>query len=230
MFCTILGTVFGASVGTSLNHLATFAVLGFVGVRLFGGLRRSLASDGRALVASIVRGIRWRHVWPVPFVLTAVIFVATALVRLPVLKWGWWTALGGQGNPVFGTNDATGGTIWEWLVPVLFMAMLIPALPLFALAEERLFRRGAEHWSGRRRALKIVQFGLIHAVIGIPIGVALALSIGGAYFMFTYLRSYRNQASQQQATMESTRAHATYNGLIVTLIITAVVLDTVLNG
>ena len=219
-----------SSASTSLNHVATFAVLGFVGIRLFGGLRRSLASDGRSLVISIVRGIRWRHIWPVPFVLTTVIVAATALVELPVMNWGWWTALGGEGNPVFGTNTATGGTIWEWLVPVLFMAMLIPALPLFALAEERLFRQGAEHWTGRRRALKIVQFGLIHAVIGIPIGVALALSIGGAYFMFTYVRSYRTHYSQQEATLESTRAHATYNGLIVTLIITAVVLDTVLNG
>ena len=219
-----------SSAGTSLNHLATFAVLGFVGLRLFGGLRRSLASDGRSLVLSIVRGIRWRHIWPVPLLLTAVIVVATALVKLPVLKWGWWTALGGQGNPVFGTNDATGGTIWEWLVPVLFMAMLIPALPLFALAEERLFRQGAEHWNGRRRALKIVQFGLVHALIGIPLGVAVALSIGGAYFMFTYLHAYRSNESQQEATLESTRAHAAYNGLIVILVITAVVLDTVFNG
>ncbi len=219
-----------SSAGTSLNHLATFAVLGFVGVRLFNGLRRSLASDGRNLVISIVRGIRWRHIWPVPFVLTAVIVVATALLKLPVMKWGWWTALGGQGNPVFGTNDATGGTVWEWLVPLLFMAMLVPALPLFALAEERLFRQGAEVWNSRHRALKIMQFGLVHALIGIPIGVALALSIGGTYFMFTYLRSYRRHSSQQEATLESTRAHAAYNGLIVTLIITAVVLDTVLNG
>ena len=214
----------------SLNQLTTFAVLAFIGARLFTGLRRSLASDGRTLVRSIVRGIRWRHVWPVPFVLSMVIAAATALEKIPGLDWGWWSALGGQGNPVFGTNTSTGGTVWEWLIPVVFMAMLVPALPLFAYAEERMFRRGAEQWSTRRRAAKMVQFGLVHALIGIPIGVALALSIGGAYFMASYLRSYRRHLSQQEATLESTRAHTTYNGLIVTLIITAVVADTILNG
>ena len=46
-----------------------------------------------------------------------------------------------------------------------------------------MFRTGAERWSTGRRALKVLQFGMVHALIGIPIGAAMALSIGGAYFM-----------------------------------------------
>ena len=69
--------------------------------------------------------------------------------------------------------------------------MLLPAIPLFALAEERTFRRGCEQWSWPRRVRRTVEFGLAHALIGIPIGVALALSCGGAYFMAVYLRAYR---------------------------------------
>ena len=208
-----------------LENVLTFAVLGFMGVRLVTGVRRSRSADGRSLVRDVVRGIRWRHVWPVPVVLTLVIAVATAVMQVPGLGWGWWSAIGGQGNPVFGSNDATNGTVWQWVIPLAFMALLLPALPLFAFAEERIFRAGAEGWSRRRRALKIVEFGLVHAVIGIPIGAALTLSIGGAYFMHIYLRTFRRTGSRHDATLESTRAHTAYNALIVMFVVVVLVLD-----
>ncbi len=210
---------------THLSDVVTVAVLAFVGVRLVAGLRRSLAADGRSLIRAIVMEIRWRHVWPVPFVLGGVIAVASALLLVPGLDWGWWSAVGGEGNPVFGSNESTSGTTWEWLVPAVFIVLLIPALPLFAYAEERIFRRGAQDWSGRRRVFKVVQFGLLHALIGIPIGTALALSVGGAYFMASYLRAYRSSQSTEMATLESTRAHTAYNGLIVVLVAVAVLVE-----
>jgi len=216
-------------VSKSLENVLTFAVLGFMGLRLVTGLRHSRTADGRHLVRDVVTGIRWRHVWPVPFVLATVIAVATAVMQIPGLSWGWWSAIGGQGNPVFGSNDATTGTVWAWLIPLGFMALLLPALPLFAYAEERIFRAGAEGWSHRRRALKILQFGLVHAVIGIPIGAALTLSLGGAYFMRIYLRSYARTQSRQAATLESTRAHTAYNAIIVVIVVVVLVLDAALN-
>jgi hypothetical protein len=212
-----------------LENVLTFAVLGFMGVRLVTGLRRSRTADGRTLVRDVVTGIRWRHVWPVPFVLATVIAVATAVMQIPGLGWGWWSAIGGQGNPVFGSNDATTGTVWAWLIPLGFMALLLPALPLFAYAEERIFRAGAEGWSARKRALKILQFGLVHAVIGIPIGAALTLSLGGAYFMRIYLRTFARTQSRQASTIESTRAHTAYNATIVVIVVVVLVLDAALN-
>lgn len=206
----------------------TFAVLAFVGVRLVSGLRHSLTAHGRSLWRVIVGRIGWRHIWPVPLVLGLVVAAASLLIRIPGLNWGWWTAFGGQGNPVFGTNDSTSGTVLEWLVPAVFMTMLIPALPLFAYAEERMFRLGAERWSNRRRAVKVVQFGLAHALIGIPVGTALALSIGGVYFMIVYLRAFRNDATSEAAALESARAHTVYNGLIVGLVVVAVVVTALL--
>ena len=85
--------------------------------------------------------------WPVPIVLTLVIVAASVLMMVPGLDWGWWSAIGGDGNPVFGSTESTAGTAWEWLIPLVFVALLMPALPLFAHAEERMFRTGAEHWS-----------------------------------------------------------------------------------
>jgi hypothetical protein len=176
------------------------------------------------VVREVRRRIAWRHVWPVPIVLAAVILVAGALMLVPGLDWGWWGALGGEGNPVFGSTDQTSGTVWEWIIPLAFMAMLLPALPLFAYAEERMFR-GRRGWSTRRRVLKCCSSGWC-TLIGIPVGAALALSLGGAYFMWVYLRRFAATRSADEATIESTTAHTVYNFVIVLVVIVAVVADT----
>jgi hypothetical protein len=201
-----------------ITGLVTAGVIAFFGLRLAQGARYSVLGAGRRRVQEIVQGVRLRHVWPVPMVLTLVVTVSVILVQIPGLSWGWWTALGGEGNPVFGSNDQTRGTPLEWLLPMVFIILLVPAIPLFALREEQLFRQGAERWSMRRRALMALAFGLVHAVVGIPIGVALALSIGGAYFQYVYVRRFRETGQQHEAVLESTRAHATYNGLIVVFV------------
>ena len=174
-----------------LSNVLSVVVLAVVGLRLVQAVTLSRSPRGRSLSRQIWTGLRWRHIWPVPFVLAGVLLVAIPLLLyVPVLRWGWWSALGGDGNPVFGSSNTTMGTVWAWLIPLIFIALVLLALPLFANAEERMFRMGAQLWSTRQRVIKVLQFGLIHAVIGIPIGVALALSVGGAYFMAVYLRSY----------------------------------------
>jgi hypothetical protein len=193
--------------------VVTGLVLVLVAVRVVGVSRRVVSSrDIRDRMWTIVRGIRLRHVLPVPFLLAAVVTVAQVLWLVPPLRWGWWSALGGIGNPVTGSTEQTRGTPLEWLVPLVFVVLLIPALPLFAEAEERRFRAGAEHWSMPRRAWRGVVFGSVHALVGVPIAVALALSVGGWWFTYRYLRG---------GVLESTRAHTAYNGTIVVLILVA---------
>jgi hypothetical protein len=206
-----------------LTSVLTVGVLAFVGFRLVTAAHLVARSSAlRQQAVEIVRGIRWRHLWPVPFVLGAVIAAATLLVQIPPLDFGWWTALGGLGNPVTGTTDQTAGTALEWIVPLVFLVLLLPGLPLFAFREEEIFRVGAENWSGRRRVLKAVQFGLVHALIGIPIGVALALSIGGGYFQWVYIHAFRRSGNRRTAVFESARAHTAYNAVIVVLILAVV--------
>lgn len=212
------------SLSDGLGGIVTIVVIGFMGLRLVSGVRASRSRSGRSLITAVRRRVGWRHVWPVPLVLVAVVAAAAALMHVPGLDWGWWIYFGGEGNPVFGSSESTVGTIWEWVIPAAFMALLIPALPLFAHAEERLFRSGAEQWSTGRRVFKTVQFGLAHALIGIPLGAAIALSIGGAYFMAVYLREFAATSSFQQATLESTAAHTVYNGVIVFVVVVALVL------
>jgi hypothetical protein len=214
-------------VSNRLSNVLSVVVLAVVGLRLVQAVTISRTGEGRSLSRQVWTRIRWRHIWPVPFVLTGVLLVAIPLLMVPPLRWGWWSALGGAGNPIFGSSDTTSGTLWAWLIPVVFMVLVVVALPLFANAEERMFRSGAQRWTNGKRVLKVVQFGAIHAVIGIPIGVALALSVGGAYFMSVYLRSYALTGSGAEATLESTRAHTAYNALIILTVAIAVAVDAV---
>jgi hypothetical protein len=214
-------------VNVRLSNVLSIVVLTAVGLRLVQAVTLSRSTRGRSLSRQVWTRLRWRHFWPVPFVLGGVLLVAIPLLLVPPLRWGWWSALGGGGNPVFGESETTTGTVWEWLIPLVFMALVVAALTLFANAEERMFRTGAQSWSTRKRVLKVLQFGLIHAVIGIPIGVALALSFGGAYFMSVYLRSYALTGSPAEATLESTRAHTAYNALIIVVVALVLAVDAV---
>jgi hypothetical protein len=177
-----------------LSNVLSVVVLAVVGVRLIQAVTLSRSHRGRSLSRQVWTKLAWRHIWPVPFVLAGVLLVAVPLLLIPPLRWGWWSALGGDGNPIFGSSTATNGTVC---------------------------------WTTRERILKVLQFGLIHALIGIPIGVALALSVGGAYFMSVYLRSYALTGSANEATLESTRAHTAYNALIILTVAAVVAVDAV---
>jgi hypothetical protein len=201
-----------------LLDVVTIAVLGFLGVRVFGGLRFTVG-PGRAHVVEILHGLRPRHFLLAPAALFCLIVAVVVLLQIPGMSFGWWTAIGGLGNPVTGTTDRTAGTPLAWIVPAVFLTMLVPALPLFAEAEERRFRLGSEHRTFWGRVGKGVQFGLFHAIIGIPIGVALALSVGGWYFTWAYLRGYERSGGDPWAGVaESTRAHLAYNAEVVLLV------------
>lgn len=201
-----------------LADLLTVVVLAWVGSRLVAAARISWRSPARGRVLALVRGLRPRHfVLAVP-VLLLVLVAAVALLRVPGLDFGWWTAIGGVGNPVVGSTERTTGTFLEWLLPVVFLTLLLPALPLLVLREEELFRAGSEDRSFWSRLAWGVRFGAVHALIGIPIGVALALSIGGWYFTAMYLRGYR-RGGRLGGLQESARAHLAYNLTIVAIVL-----------
>ena len=165
-----------------LLDVLTVLVLGFVGARLVASARAAVrSSELRRRTLDIVRDVRPAHVLRALPVLAVVLVLASLSLAVPVLRTGWWTAIGGTGNIVTGATDRTRGTPLAWLVPALFLALLVPLLPLFAEREEQIFRAGAESWSFWRRVRRGLEFGLAHVIMGIPIGVALALSVGGWY-------------------------------------------------
>ena len=210
-----------------LLDLVTVVVLAWFGTRLVQSFSHAVRAPVRARALALVRGLRPRHFAPVPFLLAAVVGSAALLVQVPGLDFGWWTAIGGQGNPAFGVTDRTVGTPVAYVVPLVFIVLLVPALPLLVAREEEIFRGGAEGWSNLKRLWRALLFGLAHAVIGIPIGVALALSVGGLWFTRAYLAGYR-AGGRRGGLLESTRQHLAYNAVIVAVVFVALVLDAVL--
>lgn len=207
-------------VAVSPLDLLTVAVLAFVGFRLVDAARQTFSSRGH--VRELVAGLRLRHFLRAGPVLAAVLAVATPLLAVPGLDFGWWTAIGGEGNPAVGVGreSATPGVL-ETIIPVVFVTLLVIGLPLLVEGEEWVFRRGAELRTRAANARRSVLFGLVHALIGIPIGVAMALSVGGFYFTWAYLRAWRDSGSEEAALAESTRSHLAYNLVIAGIVIFA---------
>ena len=200
----------------SIVDLLTVAVLAVVGVRLFEAARTSIEAHGKTL--SVVRGLRWRHfARAVPIVLL-IVPTAWVLIQLPVLSFGWWSMIGGEGNPVVGVTERDYGIV-SVVIPLFFIGLLIVGLPLLVSREEWVFRRGAERRGTVDNVARSVLFGLAHAVVGIPIGAALALSIGGLYLTWCYLEGWRETRSQTMALLASTRAHLAYNLTIIAMVL-----------
>jgi hypothetical protein len=200
----------------SVLDLLMVAVLAVVGVRLFEAARTSVGARRKTL--GVVQGLRGRHfVRAVPLV-AVIVSTAWVLIQLPVLSFGWWSMIGGEGNPVVGVTEKDYGII-SMVVPLFFIGLLIVGMPLLVAREEWVFRRGAETRGTARNVGRSLLFGLAHAVIGIPIGAALALSIGGLYLTWCYLEGWKETRSQTGALLESTRAHLAYNLTIITLVL-----------
>jgi hypothetical protein len=196
--------------------LLTVAVLALVGVRLVTAARIAVRTRGHTL--ALARGLRPRHFLRTLPALALVLTAAELLLQVPGLSFGWWTAIGGMGNPVTGVTSTTGESRVSLLIPAAFIVLLTIALPLFVEREEEMFRAGAERRSRLENSRRSVVFGLVHAIVGIPIGVALALSIGGFYFTWAYVRTYRRTGSPAAALLESIRSHLAYNLVVVVLI------------
>jgi hypothetical protein len=199
--------------------LLTVAVLAFVGYRLADAARQTVSARGH--VWRLVTGLRPRHFLRAVPVLGAVMAVATVLLSVPGLDFGWWTAIGGEGNPAVGVGREGAAGPLEAVLPIVFMSLLLIGLPLLVEGEEWVFRRGAQTRSRAANARRSVLFGLVHALVGIPIGVALALSVGGAYFTWAYLGAWDATGDEDAALAESTRAHLAYNLVIAGIIVVA---------
>lgn len=201
--------------------VASWAVLAFVGVRLVGVARHTVRS--RAHVLRLWRGVRPRHFLLAVPVFVVILSVALVLLQVPGLDFGWWSMLGGEGNPVFGAASEDSVGPLDVVIPICFALLLLIGLPLLVEGEEWVFRRGAEERTRAGNLKRSCLFGIVHAAIGIPIGVAMALSVGGVYFTWAYLREFRRTGSPTAALRESTRAHLAYNVSIVSLVLVSLV-------
>lgn len=147
---------------------------------------------GRSTALAIITRVNW---WMFPLgMLTFVLVGLTAwqLSHVPFLDFGWLKLLGGSNQnillgPGFGvvTDSPGNNPWWSWLILVAPVLVLVN-LPRLAFAEEVAFRLANDELSWFARAGKAIMFGLAHMIVGIPLYMAIALSIGGAYFDLVY--------------------------------------------
>lgn len=100
------------------------------------------------------------------------------------LKWSWFESAGDEATNSIALPFQWGFFAWIWGL------LLIAALPVLALVEERVFRRGIR--STRDLVTRSFMFGLIHCIVGVPLGAGLlALPLGGLVFGLEYLRALK---------------------------------------
>lgn len=67
---------------------------------------------------------------------------------------------------------------------LLFTILLIINLPSFAMMEEKWFRLGTENW--QQGLYLSFLFGMVHCLVGVPIGAGIVISIAGLWFTHQY--------------------------------------------
>lgn len=102
----------------------------------------------------------------------------------------------------------------RYLGPV-YCALLLFSLPSFALAEEQMFREGAD--TVRRGVLKSLAFGFAHCVVGVSFASGFGLSMGGLWFWHQY---------RTGGIIRSTVHHTAYNALVVSIVFVLVLILT----
>jgi hypothetical protein len=159
----------------------------------------------RRLVIAVWRGIRPRHVLGAIAMLTLVASVAGVLVGfVPGMDLGLGRLVGMTSNAVFapleeglahaGPAPETGP---DWALALGASAFLLPLLlllPWLAFVEEEIFRAGLEHATPARVALASIVFGLVHLVMLVPLGAALAIGVAGGFYARAYRRGHATAA------------------------------------
>jgi hypothetical protein len=175
---------------------------------------------------NLSRKLKLSMILEIPLLLLVTALVAIGLIKLiPLLGWGW-------GKIIFGTTaniavapiltSATSGNLWLKIPGFMAMCLLLYSMPFFVWVEEIDYRKGHIEW--KPICIQSVKFGLIHLIMGIPIAMALALSIPGFVFACKYRKAYLSlerlteHEREEHAVMASTAYHAVYNCVIILLL------------
>lgn len=205
----------------------------------------------RALALHVWRGVRLRHVLGSAALLVAVLAVAlTLLATVPLTRYGLGDLVGFRGNALFAPVEVVdvgsgGGGLAGGPAPAPdparrvvgqvaiggFLVLLVLLFPWLAHGEERAFREGLEDVSVGREVWAALRFGLVHLVVLVPVAAALGVAVAGYAYGRLYRAAYRRAvarpaapsvaAARAEAVLAATRWHATFNTLVVCVVVVA---------
>lgn len=138
------------------------------------------------------------------------------------------------------------------VVTTVFLAGLALLFPWLAYVEERVFREGLERAGVAEQAWRALKFGLAHLIMLIPVAAALGIAVAGFVYGRIYCRAYRAAAARTrvvpgpsgdplsvavppeqartEAVLASTVWHATFNTVIVILVLVGFVAEWTLRA
>ncbi len=166
----------------------------------------------------LLAAIRPRHFALALRVLAGVLFAAVVLPAPGTgLRRGGRKCPGGTGKGIFGATSNPSAWISHLVLAGLSLIPLLLSLCLFALRQERAFRRGDQARGLGARLCRSRALGLAHRVMGIPIGAALGPGVGGFGVSQVSLRRWHKSGSRLQSVLESAGVRFAYNAILVSL-------------
>ena len=191
-------------------------VQGIVLYLLLYNLVQTVRRPGR--VRRLVKGIRPRHVVTALGALLGTVLILVGLESIGGLfSVGWWSQMGGEGNVVAGGASSAEGHPLILPLMVLIPVALLLNIPSFAFKEEVWFRADAATNDLMENVQGALKFGLLHMLVGIPLSAALALAAFGGFLTWRFVR-VAGRDGRVAALYENARIHATYNAVIVLLL------------
>lgn len=179
----------------------------------------------RGEVFDLLSGLRPRHVLQGLGLLSATLaslFVMAYLAAtvFPLLKWSWLQALAGQMTSPVAVGASKQVTVPGFVIFGMYL-MFFFAMPMLVVAEEKMFRSGAERRSLTGNVLLAIAFGLSHSVLGLPIFCAIALIPAGMILTRIYLKSASTAVDSVQAPraalLDASRAHLMNNAIALSI-------------
>ena len=157
-------------------------------------------------------------------VICVVIATFIALTKVaPFLKWSWFSLFTRE-NPETGEETPHEGTNIH-LIPsnvkyfgLVFLVILAINLPEYAHMEEKWFREGTISW--QHGLFLSLLFGMVHCIVGVPLGAGLAISVAGIWFTHQYFAG---------GVELSTVHHTTYNLILVSILFLGLLLKHIVD-
>jgi hypothetical protein len=168
------------------------------------------------IAGSIAEGDEWKEFYShlslklllLGFATIVAVVIAWGMLveNIPGMSLSWLNLFSSDG-----TNAINFGSDIKY-VGVLFFLLLLFGLPRLAVIEEEAFREVTESWGDG--IVRSIGFGLVHMIMGVPLGGGLALSIAGLVFTYQYFRG---------GVDLSARTHFHYNLIIVLALLIAAI-------
>ena len=127
------------------------------------------------------------------------------------LKFSWISFISDGQSQNLVTSPMTSGFT---PIVIIFWILMVLCFPYLAKMEEVVFRHDVIDIKARIK--KSIIFGLVHMLMGIPLYIALVLSVVGFIFSIRYVRSWRLFGSEV-ALIHSTSLHMKYNFILITI-------------